>query len=52
MATRILESSDETGAAFSLMLTVGPLPEGGETSGEYRLLGWKWPDRRDRGDEP
>ena len=44
--------SDETGAAFSLMLTLGPLPEGGETSGEYRPLGWKWPDRTDPREEP
>jgi hypothetical protein len=38
---------DETGAAFYLMLRVGPLPEGGEESGEYRPLGWRWPDAPD-----
>lgn len=36
--------ADETGATFYLMLRVGPLPAGGEDSGEYRPLGWKWPD--------
>jgi hypothetical protein len=36
------ELADDTGAAFYLMVRVGPLPEGGEESGEYRPLGWKW----------
>jgi hypothetical protein len=39
--------AEETGASFSLMLKVGPLAEGGEQSGEYRPLGWKWPDPPD-----
>jgi hypothetical protein len=39
--------ADETGAAFCLMLSVGPLPESGEESGDFRPLGWKWPEASD-----
>ena len=38
------ELADDTGAAFYLALTVGPLSESDQLSGEYRPLGWKWPE--------
>jgi hypothetical protein len=37
---KIENRAEVAGAAYWLPLRVGPLPEGGEESGEYRPLGW------------
>ena len=36
--------ADDTGAELYFMVGVSPLEEGGEKSGQYRLLGWRMPD--------
>ena len=37
------ELADETGAELYFHVTVGPMEEGGEESGRYHQLGWRWP---------
>ena len=36
--------ADDTGADLVFHLYAGPMEPGGEESGRYRPLGWRWPD--------